>query len=230
LISSRLLPPGWDNALLLALHLAVLLLPHDGQIVAIELGLRVEGQKLLLGVFGVELDEDAALPVIVLVTAPTHHDGSIGLEKVLEGNLARLFQISETLHVDTGVKLVLRSSEHAIIQFLETGLTLLVAFPRRDWERLLALNGLFARAAEFTLVQEDEALAVPEGSDDSRIRLEAAHALERGDVLDWHGTVVRTLDLKEEVSVGGEVVHGEVELDLYQVSRVQARAVKERHT
>jgi hypothetical protein len=215
---ARVLKVGLD-ALLLALHDDVLLLAHDGDFVAVELGLGVERKELLLRVFRVELDKDAALPgAVILLAALAHHDGAVGAEELLERNLAGIVGVAEALGVGAGLELVGGSLLQAVEEVDCAGLLLLVAFLLGDHERLCALNGLVAGAGIVAVIHHDEILALAESADDCGVGAEAAHALEVRDVLDRDGQVLGAAELSEEVLVGDQVVGGKVELDLGAVS------------
>lgn len=207
------LPLGLD-ALLLALHLGVLLLAHEGEGGAVEGGGRVEGEELLLGVLRVELDEDAALEGAVLLAALADHDGAEGAEELLEGDLAGLGLGAEALDVGAAAEVVGRGALQAEEEVDGGRGVGVVAVAGGHGDGLLALDGLVAGPAELGVVDDDQVAALAEGVHDGAVGLEAAHALELGDVLDADGAVLGAVELLEEVLVGDEVVRGEVELDL----------------
>jgi hypothetical protein len=207
------------DALLFALHDDVLFLAHDGELVVVELGLGVECEELLLRVFRVELDKDAALPsTVVFFAALANHDCAVGTEELLKRDLAGVFKVAEVLDIDTGLELVGGGILQAVEEVEGAGLLVLVAFLCGHGKRLCALHCLVASAAVVAVVYDNEILALTQRGDDGRVWAEAAHALEVCDVLDRDWAVPGAAELGEQMLVGNQVVGREVKLDLNAVS------------
>ena len=211
------LPLGLD-ALLLALHLGVLPLAHGGELVVIELGRRVEGEELLLLVLGGEFDKHTSLESAILLTPLANHNCAVGAEELLQRNLACLCIAAKALDVGALAEVVGGCLPQAVEEIFGGRRVLLVIVPSGDGDGLLALDGLLAGAAVVAIVDDDEVLGFAQGVHDGAVGLEAAHALEVGDVLDADGAVLGAIELLEEVLVCDEVVSGEVEFDLEVVS------------
>jgi hypothetical protein len=179
------LEPLRGDTLLLALHLAVLLLGHDGKLVVVILWLRVKSDELLCGLFVVELDEDAALPRAVFLAALANHDGAVGSEELLKRDLADIFTLGcETLSVDAVLELVKALLVDAAEKLIDIRRVLSVAIALGYNQRLLALHGLFTGAGELSVVDDDKVFTLAKRVYDRRVGREAAHALELADVLD----------------------------------------------
>ena len=212
LVIFRALPLRLD-ALLLALHLRVLLLAHYGELIVVELGGGVESEELLLAVLGVELDENASLESAVYLTPLADHNCAVGAEELLERDLAS-FLVTEALDVGTPAEVIGGGALQAEEEIGGGRRVLLVVVLSGNRDGFFALDGLLAGAAVVAVIDDDKVLALTQSVYNSRVGLEAAHALEVGDVLDADGSVVGAIELLKQVLVGDEVVGGEVKFDL----------------
>jgi hypothetical protein len=188
------------------LLLAVLLLTHDLQILALELRLGIELKELLSGLLAIELDEDTSLESLVIVTTKTHSvRGAVLAEEGLNVELSAGSLFAKALSID--------GTRHStVFEDLDSlGVGAVIKFGR---QRLFAAHAgvIFAEIEEGRLTQR---------LDDGIERLEVAHALERVQNLDLDGIVLASADLLEKELVSGQVAVGEVEFDLARVSRAK---------
>ena len=196
------LEPIRSDALLLALHLAVLLLGHDSQLVVVVFGLRLQSKKLLSGLLAVELNKDATLPGILCIATLANHDSAIWTEELLKRDLANLLTLcGETLDIDRVLSLIEALFEDTVEQFIDGRRVLVVTITLGHNERLLALDCFIAEAVELSIVNHSEMLALAECVHDCGVGLETAHALELAEVLDGHGLVAGSLKFFEEMLV-----------------------------
>lgn len=194
---------GVDVAVLdfLDLLVAVLLLALEYQISVLPLGLLLQSKESLLLLLRLELNKDAALESLVVVSA-AQADGvgrTVGGEKSLDIELCSgLFLTeAEALGVDG-------AGHGGILEDLDgLGIVLVHGLGERD----LALDG-------GVVVSQLDILGGLESLNDRAEGLEAAHALERMKELKGHGVVGAAANLGEQELVHGEVRIGEVEFDL----------------
>lgn len=158
-------------------------------------------EELLLCVCGVELDEDAALECVIVVTALADHGAAIVAEELLERDLADLLIAAKSLDVDAVVYVVRREVPQTMEQRDGGGFLLVVSLHCRDDKRVLALDqGLVI------LVLNHKMFALRKCINDGAERLEAPHTLEAGYVLDGDGAVVRTVKLHEKMLISSQVL------------------------
>lgn len=205
---------GFD-ALFGALHLNVLLLAHDSELVVLELGLGVESEELLLRIFRVELDKDATFPGTIIFATHADLNSAVGTEELLKSNLTGFLLRTEALGIHAGCHIVGRGLLQTVEQVFGGGGLLAVAILGRDDNWLLTLDGLASRLAKLAVVNNDQVLAVTKSCYNGAVRLEAAHAREAADVVDRNWVVLGTSSFHEHVVVDCKVGGGEVELDLW---------------
>jgi hypothetical protein len=179
----------------LALLFTVGLLGHNFKVVFLPLGDRVEGKELGGSLLVDKGDEDGSLEETLVCAAEleTVNFAELG-EEALEIELSIRLLVTESLDVYSGSLGLGFSRHHGLVGNLALQL-------------LLAL-----------LTGQVEELAVLEGSDDGRVRLEGAHALEGVNSLQLHGLVLGAAAGLPHELILGEIPIAEVKLDLYSVS------------